>query len=242
MHRAHATQGERANHCEIDLTMAGLSVTGTDTGVGKTAVSCALCAALLARGYEVSAFKPVLTGLADRGPHDHDLLAALTGQTPEDVAPVRFGPAVSPHLASAIAGRDIDADALARRAHELAQAGVVVVEGAGGILAPFTADLAQGDWMAQVGLPAVVAARPGLGTINHTLLTLEAARTRGVDVQAVVLTPWPAEPTGMEVSNRETIVRLGRVDVATLSRVDLRSAQDLVAATEGWNLEAWLDA
>jgi dethiobiotin synthetase len=225
---------------EIELTMAGLSVTGTDTGVGKTAVSCALCAALLARGHRVTAFKPVLTGLDDPGPHDHELLAALTGQAPEDVAPVRFAPAVSPHLASALAGRAIDADALAGRARDLAATGVVVVEGAGGILAPFTAELAQGDWMAGVGLPAVVAARPGLGTINHTLLTLEAARARGLQVRAVVLTPWPSQPTELELSNRETIVRLGRVDVATLGSVDPGSPESLVAAAGDWDLEAWL--
>ena len=228
-------------HAMADVTMAGLSVTGTDTGVGKTAVACALCAALLARGHRVTAFKPVLTGLDDPGAHDHELLGALTGQSPDDVAPVRFAPAVSPHLASAMAGRDVDADALARRARGLASAGCVVVEGAGGILAPFTADLSQGDWLALVGLPAVVAARPGLGTINHTLLTLEAARVRGLDVRAVVLTPWPGEPSDMELSNRETIGRLGGVDVATLARVDLGAAQALVAATADWPLEAWSD-
>jgi dethiobiotin synthetase len=228
-------------HAMADVTMAGLSVTGTDTGVGKTAVSCALCAALIAHGHRVTAFKPVLTGLDDAGPHDHELLGALTGQAPEDVAPVRFAPAVSPHLASAMAGRDIDADALARQARDLASAGVVVVEGAGGLLAPFTADLSQGDWLARVGLPAVVAARPGLGTINHTLLTLEAARARGLDVRAVVLTPWPGDPTDVELSNRETIARLGGVDVATLARIDLGSARALVAATAEWALETWLD-
>jgi dethiobiotin synthetase len=220
--------------------MAGLTVTGTDTGVGKTAVSCALCAALIARGHPVAAFKPVLTGLDDAGPHDHKLLAALTGQAPEDVAPVRFAPAVSPHLASELAGRDIDAEALARQARALATSGVVIVEGAGGILAPFTAELSQGDWMASVGLPAVVAARPGLGTINHTLLTLEAAGARGLDVRAVVLTPWPEEPTVMERSNRETIARLGGIDVATLGRVDPDSAEELVAATAAWDVEGWL--
>ena len=190
------------------MTTTGLSISGTDTGVGKTAVSCALCAALLARGHRVIAFKPVITGLDDPGPHDHELLAALTGQ--------------------------------ARRARALATTGVAVVEGAGGILAPFTADLAQGDWMARVGLGLVVAARPGLGTINHTLLTLEAARARGLDVRAVVLTPWPGEPTVMERSNRETIAKLGGVDVATLGRVDPGSAEGLVAATAAWDVEGWL--
>jgi dethiobiotin synthetase len=222
------------------MTTTGLSISGTDTGVGKTAVSCALCAALLARGHRVVAFKPVITGLDDPGPHDHELLAALTGQAPEDVAPVRFAPAVSPHLASEMSGRHIDADALARRARALAATGVAVVEGAGGILAPFTADLAQGDWMARIGLGLVVAARPGLGTINHTLLTLEAARARGLDVRAVVLTPWPGEPTVMERSNRETIAKLGGVDVATLGRVDPGSAEGLVAATAAWDVEGWL--
>ena len=82
--------------------MRGLFVTGTDTGVGKTVVSAAICAALVARGESVAAFKPAVTGLDEAPgdwPHDHELLASVTGQAPEEVSPYRFGLPASPHLA-----------------------------------------------------------------------------------------------------------------------------------------------
>src|SRR5262249_31276726 len=77
------------------------------------------------------------------------------------------------------------------------------------------------DLAADLGLPVVVAASPGLGTINHTLLTLEAARAAGLEVTAVVLTPWPDRPTAVEESNRETIAALRDVAVERLPQLDL---------------------
>src|SRR5205814_3054556 len=110
--------------------------------------------------------------------------------------------------------------AAARRA--AAAADVLVCEGVGGLLVPLGPGYLVRDLAGDLGLPMVVAARPGLGTINHTLLTLEAARATGLDVVAVVLTPWPDAPTALERSNRETIARLGKVSVETLGSVDLR--------------------
>lgn len=93
--------------------MRGLFVTGTDTGVGKTIVAGAICAALAARGERVAAFKPVVTGTDDEPgdwPLDHELLAAAAnaGQTPADLAPFTFGPPISPHYAAELAGTAID--------------------------------------------------------------------------------------------------------------------------------------
>jgi dethiobiotin synthetase len=88
-------------------------------------------------------------------------------------------------------------------------------------MVPLTRDYLVRDLAADLGLPVVVAAPPGLGTISHTLLTVECARTAGLQVRAVVLTPWPAKPTGMHRSNRETIARLTGVEVATLEELDL---------------------
>lgn len=202
--------------------MRGVFVTGTDTGVGKSVVSAAICAALAARGERVAAFKPVVTGLDDppgEWPLDHELLAgaASAGQAPEEVAPLRFGPAVSPHLAAELAGEAIEP----RRLVEAARAAgggaeVLVCEGVGGLMVPITPGYLVRDLALDVGLPLVVAARPGLGTINHALLTLEAARAAGLDPRAVVLTPWPDEPSTMERSNRDTIAALGGVEVETL--------------------------
>ena len=215
--------------------LRGLFVTGTDTGVGKTVVAAALCAALRAAGRRVAAVKPVLTGLDDAGatawPLDHELLAAAAGGVAEEVAPLRFGPPVSPHLAAELAGAPLDPAAIVAGVERAARgAEVAIVEGVGGLLVPLAPGYAVRDLAADVGLPLVVAARPGLGTINHTLLTLEAARAADLDVAAVVLTPWPAEPSAIERSNRETIERLGGVPVATLPHVAAPDPDLLAAA------------
>lgn len=198
--------------------MRGLFVSGTGTGVGKTIVSAALLAAMRAAGETVLAHKPVVTGLAepsDEWPPDHELLALASGMRPEDVAPLRFSPAVSPHLAASLADRPIDTAALIDRAK--AGAGeTLIVEGVGGLLVPLADDFTIRNLAVELALPLVIVASPGLGTINHTLLTIEAARSVGLNVASVVLTPWPAEPAEIESSNIETIARFGEVRVATL--------------------------
>ena len=223
--------------------MRGCFVTGTDTGVGKTVLAAAIAAALHARGVRVATFKPVVTGIDEPEPGrpaDHELLGAVTGLAPSAVAPLRFGPAVSPHLAAELAGTAIEPAGLiaaATRAGTAAE--VLVVEGVGGLLVPISSDFSIRDLAVALDLPVVVAARPGLGTISHTLLTVEAARAAGLDVRAVVLTPWPARPSVMEQSNRETIARTAQVDVTTLPSVGLAPA-DLAAAGAALPVEAWL--
>jgi dethiobiotin synthetase len=178
--------------------LRGVFVTATDTGVGKTYLSGAIATALRAQGLRVGVAKPVLTGLDDPGPHDHELLGAVTAAT--------FGPPVSPHLAAALAGTPLDPGTLLAAAHRAAAGNdAVVVEGVGGLLVPLTDEWTVRDMAVALGLPVVVAARPALGTINHTLLTLEAARRAGLDVRAVVLTPWPPSPGIIERSNRDTL-------------------------------------
>jgi dethiobiotin synthetase len=219
--------------------LRGVFVTGTDTGVGKTVVAAAICAALAARGARVAAFKPVVSGLdedpGEFGP-DHELLASLAsaGQSPEDVAPWRFGPPVSPHYAAELAGQRIEPTQLlaAARTHEL-----LVCEGVGGLMVPITPGYLVRDLAIDLGLPLVVAARTGLGTINHTLLTVEAARTAGLRVAGVVMTPWPDEPTEMERSNRATVERLADVRVSGLPPT---SPDRLAEAGAGLPLEDWL--
>jgi dethiobiotin synthetase len=178
--------------------MRGVFVTATDTGVGKTYLSRAIAAALRDQGLRVGIAKPVVTGLEEPGPHDHEILGAVTA--------ARFGPPVSPHLAAELAGAPLEPEALLGAAHAAAEDNeVVVVEGVGGLLVPLADDYTVRDLAVELGLPVVVAARPGLGTINHTLLTVEAARHVDLDVRAVVLTPWPARPTVLERSNLETL-------------------------------------
>ncbi len=219
--------------------MRGVFVTGTDTEVGKTVVAAAVCAALTARGEGVAAFKPAVTGLDDEPGEfgrDHELLASVanTGQAPEDVAPYRFGPPVSPHLAAELAGATLEPARLVAtaRSHEL-----VVCEGVGGLLVPLTPGYLVRDLAMELALPLVIVARPGLGTINHTLLTIEAARAGGLGVAAVVMTPWPDDPTPMERSNRAIVERLGDVRVAGLPRT---MPERLAAAGASLPIEDWL--
>jgi dethiobiotin synthetase len=215
----------------------GVFVTGTDTGVGKTVVAGAVCAALAARGEPGAALKPAVTGLDEppgEWPHDHVLLARATGQTPEQVAPYRFGPPLSPHYAAELAGETIEPARIlaAARAHDL-----LVCEGVGGLMVPITPGYLVRDLAVDLGLPVVIAARTGLGTINHTLLTLEAARAAGLTVAGVVMTPWPDAPEPIERSNRDTVQRLGRVAVHGLSPTDPDS---LASAGASLPLRDWL--
>ena len=200
--------------------MRGVFVTGTDTGAGKTVVAGAICAALVARGERVAAFKPVVTGLDDEPgewPPDHELLAAAAGAAAGDVTPYTFGPAVSPHWAAELDGRPIEPQRLVDAARKAgAAADTLICEGVGGLLVPLTAGYSVRDLTVDLGLPVVVVARTGLGTINHMLLTVEAARTAGLTVAGIVMTPWPEEPEPIELSNRETVERLAGVPVSGL--------------------------
>jgi dethiobiotin synthetase len=221
--------------------LRGFFITGTDTGAGKTVVAAAACAALAARGERVAAFKPVVTGLDEEPgewPHDHELLARETGLAPEEVSPYRFGPAVSPHWASEIAGETIEPARLLDAARIAgARSEALVCEGVGGLLVPLTPAYSVRDLAVELGLPVVIAARTGLGTINHTLLTLEAARAGGLRVAGVVMTPWPSEPEPIETSNRATIEALGGVGVSALERT---VPGDLPRAGATLPLDDWL--
>jgi dethiobiotin synthetase len=202
----------------------GLFVTGTGTEVGKTVVAAAIARTLATEGKRVAVFKPAVTGLEEEGETDHALLRRASGsnQSDEQIAPYRYDPPASPHLAAALAGEEIDPERLRQTAREAAEgADAIVCEGVGGLLVPLSPTYLVRDLAADLGYPLVIVATPGLGTINHTLLTLESARAASLEVTAVVLSPWPEEPSAIEQSNRETIATLGNVPVHTLPPVDL---------------------
>lgn len=224
--------------------MPGLFVTGTDTGAGKTVVAAAIVAALRAQGEAVRAIKPVITGLDEppgSWPYDHEVLARAAGSSPEEVALVRYGPAVSPHLAAELADRLLDPAELVR---EIVAAGddgaLLIVEGAGGLLVPLRGDYDMRSLARDLGLGVVIAARPTLGTINHTLLTLEAARAAGLEVLGVVMTPWSSRPSVMEVSNRTTVAQRGEIQVSVLPEIERPEPELLAAAGMELPLSSWL--
>jgi dethiobiotin synthetase len=223
----------------------GCFVTGTDTGVGKTVVAGAIVAGLRAGGARVRVLKPIITGLDDAPgeawPHDHVVLARAAGCAPRDVVLAEYGPAVSPHLALEMAGHDLDPQEIVTAVAAAGRdAEALVVEGVGGLLVPIAGNYDVRRLAADLGLPLVIAARPGLGTINHTLLTLEAARAHGLEPVGVVLTPWSPAATGIERSNRATIERLGKVPVATLPYIECASPDLLAEAAGSLPLDDWL--
>jgi dethiobiotin synthetase len=209
--------------------------------VGKSVVAAALCAVLVERGDAVTAFKPVVTGLdepAEEWPRDHELLARAAGgrQSPEQVAPYRFGPPLSPHYAAELAGETIEPARLVAAAGAAGD-GPLIAEGVGGLLVPITPGYLVRDLAIDLGLPVLIAARTGLGTINHTLLTIEAARAAGLTVAGVVMTPWPDTPEPIELSNRATVERLGGAPVSGLPSTDPGS---LASAGSHLPVDEWL--
>ncbi len=177
--------------------MRSLFVTGTDTGVGKTVAAAAVLALAVRRGLDVAPMKAVQTGCPRRGARlgapDLDFALRMAGLHPAAadrvaMAPYRFPLAASPHLAAAHAGRRLSVAGLVRRFERLrARHAAVVVEGAGGVLVPLNGRATMRDLMAALGLPVLLVARTGLGTLNHTLLSLEALRAARLDILAVML-------------------------------------------------------
>jgi len=164
-----------------------LFVTGTDTGVGKTRMAAALCAAFVAAGRRVAAMKPVASGCEStpQGLRNEDALALLDSinvrAAYSDVNPYAFAPAIAPHIAAAEAGQTIDFDLLDRRYERLAlQSDVTIVEGAGGWLVPLDARRTFADLAVRWRLDVVLIVGLRLGCLNHALLTVEAIQRRGL--------------------------------------------------------------
>jgi dethiobiotin synthetase len=164
-------------------------VTGTDTGVGKTAVGCALLRLARDRGHALIPFKPVETGCA---PDPLDAFALWgAGRPPvprEDICLYPLPLAAAPAVAADAAGLVIDFDAIVRRANQLQAAGdALLVEGAGGLLVPYRGTATTVELATLLGLPLLVVARAALGTINHTALTLSEIRRRSLPLAGVIL-------------------------------------------------------
>ncbi|HEX5224892.1 MAG TPA: dethiobiotin synthase [Solirubrobacteraceae bacterium] len=165
------------------------------------------------------------------------LLAAM-GAEGEGVA--AFKPAVSPHLAAELGRIRIEPERVLALARAAGAQRTLVVEGVGGLLVPLTTTFSVCDLAVELGLPLVVVARPGLGTISHTLLTVLHARSRGLDVRGVILNRWPEPAGAMERSNRTTIERGAGVEVTTLTELHGPDPRALAAAGAALPWKSWL--
>ncbi|MEI6971536.1 MAG: dethiobiotin synthase [bacterium] len=199
-------------------------ITGTDTGVGKTMVAAAILSVLRGRGIDAVPMKPIQTGCTSRNglltAPDLKFSLAAAGLKPDrsemiHLAPYRFRPACSPHLAARLARRTISTDVISRHFAILqASHDFVVIEGAGGVLVPIGPGQTMLDVMRKLGSPVILVARPGLGTINHTLLSLRALRGAGLDVAGVVFNEaTPGPHSYIEKDNIDAVSRHGKVRI-----------------------------
>jgi dethiobiotin synthetase len=169
----------------------GLLVTGTDTGVGKTVVTGGIVAVLRARGHDVGVAKPLQSGaLADDPTGDAMLLREWTGvpETAVEIAPYSFAASLAPSVAAELVGRVVTlADAVDAVSALAERHDAVVVEGAGGLIVPLGPNWTVADLAVALALPVLVVARAGLGTVNHSSLTVRTLRSLGLDPVGVVL-------------------------------------------------------
>ncbi len=199
--------------------MNGLFITGTDTDIGKTALSALLLAELRRRGVNAAPMKPAQTG-CENGVPDLDYALSMASmsvseETYKTMSPYTFEPACSPHLAAERAGAEIEMAEIVTAARTLAsEYEFVIAEGAGGIMVPLNRRETMLDLMHALKLPVVLTARPGLGSINHTLLSIRALRSESLDIAGVVFVATiPAESGFIEEDNITTIEHFGKVPI-----------------------------
>jgi dethiobiotin synthetase len=172
----------------------GIFITGTDTGVGKTIITAALARHLVNRGKRVAIFKPIATGCEMRGntlvSSDALFLAhcGSTDQSPEQISPVRYAQPLAPLVASRLSNRPIDWTVIIQTYQTLVlNYDIVLVEGIGGIMVPLEKDFLVLDLMEAMALPTLIVARADLGTINHSLLTIQACKSRHLAIAGLIL-------------------------------------------------------
>lgn len=227
-----------------DLNVGAVFVTSSGTGTGKTLVTAALVHQLRTRDRAVRAIKPVESGWSDSGVAETDsgvLLAALgrasTQEAAAAITPWRFAAPLSPDMAAAREGREIDFDSLVgfcRREIAAAGAETLLIEGVGGVRVPLTGIETVAEWIAALGCPAILVVGSYLGAISHALTAAETLAARGIGIASVVVSESAESPAPLE-ETADTIARfLGAVRIVTLPRIDgpspWRDAPDLTSA------------
>lgn len=200
--------------------MPGLLITGTDTEIGKTLITALLAMGLRRRGVDAVPVKPVASGgvESEDGPVSEDALAyrriAGIGEPMETLNPFCLRMPASPHFAAERENATVPVDELLDRLRGLAARRAVLAEGIGGWLVPLTERVLVADFAQRLGWPVIAVSANRLGTINHTLLTLESIRNRGIEPAGVILTHLePGGPTPIQRNNAETIERMGGADI-----------------------------
>ncbi len=198
----------------------GIFITGTDTGVGKTVVAAGLALALRARGVKVGVMKPVATGcrgsdgclISDDAVY---LWEAAENEYPYLTNPFRFRNPLAPHVAATLEKREIDLKKIHSAYQELQKHyDFMIVEGVGGLLVPITKDYFVSHLIREMQLPLLIVARSGLGSINHTLLTLDAAVIRGFQIRGIIFNRVPVVNCSLaDMTNPKVIHELSGVPV-----------------------------
>lgn len=198
----------------------GIFVTGTDTGVGKTVVSAGLALALRARGLKVGVMKPVATGChgIDKRLVPMDavyLLEAGENEYPALTCPSRYRNPLAPSVAAVLEKKEVDLDGIMRAYREMQKHyDFLIVEGVGGLMVPLKNNYYVTNLIREFRLPLVIVSRPSLGTINHTLLTIDAAIIRGFELRGIIFNRLPAVNfSAAEITNPKVVQDLSGIPV-----------------------------
>ena len=195
----------------------GIFITGTDTDAGKTVATASLACCLERSGNEVTVIKPFQTGTDEEGLLDIEFIYKVLGRDfdLEEVCPVRLKNPLSPYNAAEIEKTEINISSVLSSLKEkfLNASGIVLYEGAGGLLVPITRNYYMSDFAKDMGLQLIIVSRPGLGTLNHTLLTIEHAKKMGLQILGIVICNYPQKPDLAESLNINTLMQLTDVEI-----------------------------
>ncbi|MBN1764737.1 MAG: dethiobiotin synthase [Sedimentisphaerales bacterium] len=234
----------------------GLFVTGTDTGVGKTLVAGAIAHQLAGEGMKVGVFKPVATGcrLEREGlvSRDAEFLAHCCDSrfSLDEINPIRYKQPLAPSVAAEMSQREIDWDKLQIAYQNISKGSdVTIVEGIGGVMVPLARDYMVADLIKDMGLPVLIVARNSLGTINHTLMTVELCRNKGIKIAGVIINQYITDSCDTsEETNPRIISEISRIRVICVIPYDKiscveegRLGREVISAVSVVNWQEWME-
>lgn len=222
----------------MNIRGKGIFITGTDTGVGKTYVACGIIRSLRRSGLDVGVMKPAETGCRMRADQlvPRDALALVRSANAKDplslVNPYRFRKPLAPAVAAEWEGKTIDPGRIHKAFQTLSSRHeFMIVEGAGGIMVPLSGRYTFLDLAKKLGLPVLIVARPGLGTINHTLLTISALKARKIEVAGIVINYALDRKAGLaERTSPALIEKISGIRILGILRHGSRTFDDLPGA------------